>query len=49
MLTDSLYTQIILTAAAFEGKFSNAGIKEMINLRSYMKKTKNLGKWCCSF
>ena len=36
-LTDALYAQLILSASAYEGKFENAGVKTVMNLRPFMK------------
>ena len=36
-LTDALYAQLILSASAYEGKFDNAGVKTVMNMRPFMK------------
>ena len=36
-LTDALYAHLILSASAYEGKFDNAGVKTVMNMRPFMK------------
>ena len=45
-LTDALYTQFVLSAAAYEGKFDKFGINTIMNLRPYLNTKDGFDKGC---